>query len=103
MLSFMRAPTRVAVEGLARRFFGSGVPKIAGLHEPKYLDELRPKVGHYELLDLQLRGYDFVVLEKYQSYLHRTMTRLEFQVTDAWSVPCQELDLSTTSTASMQE
>lgn len=72
----------------------SGVPRVAGIHEPQYLDDLKPKVGYYELLNLQLKGYDFAVLEKYQSYLHKTMTRLEFEVTDAWSAPCSELDLS---------
>jgi large subunit ribosomal protein L48 len=65
-----------------------------GLREPPYLEDLKPKVGFYELLDLQLKGYDYVVLEKYQSYVHKTMTRLGFEVTDAWSAPCKELDLS---------
>lgn len=47
----------------------------------------------YKLLDLQIKGYDYVVLEKYQSYLHKTMKKMNFEVTKAWSVPHQELQL----------
>lgn len=64
---------------------------VPDLHEPAYLADLKPKVGFYELLDLQIKGYDFVVLEKYQSYLHKTMTKMSFNVVNAWSVPYQEL------------
>lgn len=66
---------------------------VPDLHEPAYLDDLKPKVGYYDLLNLQIKGYDFVVLEKYQSYLHKTMKKMDFQVVKAWSVPCQELQL----------
>lgn len=67
--------------------------KVPDLHEPAYLADLKPKVGFYDLLNLQLKGYDFVVLEKYQSYLHRTMNKMDFKVIKAWSVPHQELQL----------
>lgn len=63
------------------------------LHEPAYLADLKPKIGYYSLLDVQLKGYDFVVLERYQSYLHKTMKRLEFNVVKTWSAPYQELKL----------
>lgn len=67
--------------------------RIPELHEPYYLEELKPKVGYYKLLNVQLRGYDYVVLEKYQSYLHRTMNKLKFEVVKAWAAPHQELQL----------
>lgn len=53
------------------------------------------KIGRYELLDLQIKGYDFAILEKYQSYLHRTMKRLDIHVTNCWSAPHQELHIET--------
>lgn len=68
-------------------------PDAAKIHEPPYLEGLKPKVGYYELLNLQLKGYDFVVLEKYQSYLHKTMKKMEFNVVKTWSVPHQELEI----------
>lgn len=67
--------------------------KVPDLHEPAYLADLKPKVGYYELLNLQLKGYDFVVLEKYQSYLHKIMKKMNINVVDAWSAPHQELEL----------
>lgn len=48
-------------------------------------------IDSYKLLDLQIKGYDYVVLEKYQSYLHKTMKKMDFEVVKAWSVPHQEL------------
>lgn len=53
------------------------------------------KIDHYDLLDLQLKGYDFAVLEKYQSYLHRTMKKMDIHVTNGWSAPHQELQVET--------
>lgn len=84
---------RFLVNCLTRRYLKAEGQRVLGLHEPQYLEELKPKVGYYELLDLQLFGYDFVTLEKYQSYLHKTMKRLGFEVTDAWSAPYRELTL----------
>lgn len=66
---------------------------VPDLHEPAYLADLKPKVGYYELLNLQLKGYDFVVLEKYQSYLHKMMKRMDIEVVKAWSAPHQELQM----------
>lgn len=68
---------------------------VPDLHEPAYLEDLKPKVGYYELLDLQLKGYDFVVLEKYQSYVHKTMQKMKFNVTKTWSAPHEELQIDT--------
>lgn len=66
---------------------------VPNLHEPAYLEDMKPKVGYYDLLNLQIKGYDFVVLEKYQGYLHKTMKRMDFNVVKAWSAPHQELQL----------
>lgn len=51
----------------------------------------RALVGFYELVNLQLKGYDFVVLEKYQSYLHKTMRKMNINVVNAWSAPHQDI------------
>lgn len=68
--------------------------KVPDLHEPRYLDDLKPKVGYYDLLNLQLRAYDYAILEKYQSFLHKTMTKnLGVEITDAWSLPHQDLNV----------
>lgn len=61
--------------------------------EPAYLEELRPKTGYYDKLNLQLKGYDFTVLEKYQSYLHRVMNGMKFNVINAYSGPHHDIQL----------
>lgn len=86
-------PIKRLISETCSRNSSSNVGKI--LHEPAYLEEMKPKVGYYELLDLQIKGYDFVVLEKYQGYLHKTMKKMDFQVVKAWSAPHQELQLET--------
>lgn len=40
-------------------------------------------------------GYDYAVLEKYQSYIHKRMRKMNFQVVKAWSTPHQELEMET--------
>lgn len=84
---------RLLVNSMARRYLKAEGVRVPGLHEPQYLDELKPKVGYYDLVNVQLTGYDYVVLEKYQSYLHKTMKKLKFEVTNAWATPCKELQL----------
>lgn len=59
--------------------------------DPPYLEELRPKVGFYDLINLQIKGHDYVILEKYQSYLHKRMRKMDIDVVKTWSVPYQEL------------
>lgn len=68
----------------ARQYFAVNV-----LDKPPYLDDMKPKVGYYELLNLSIRGYDFVVLEKYQSYLHKTMRKMDFKIVQTWATPQQ--------------
>lgn len=69
----------------ARQYFAVKV-----LDKPPYLDAMKPKVGYYELLNLSIRGYDYVILEKYQSYLHKTMRKMQFKVVQTWATPQQE-------------
>lgn len=68
---------------------------IPDLHEPSYLKQLKPQVGFYDLLDLEIKGYDYVALERYQSYLHKTMIKMGFIITKAWSSPHQDLIVET--------
>lgn len=85
--------TRFLVNSLARRGYATVGCRVEGIHEPAYLEELKPKVGYYDLINVNLQGYDYVVLEKYQSYLHKTMKKLDMNVTRAWAAPHQELQL----------
>lgn len=56
---------------------------------------MKPKVPLYDTLNIQLRGYDFPVLESYQKYLHNMIKNMDINVEDAWACPAQELQIST--------
>jgi len=56
--------------------------------EPDYLDAagLIPTV--HNRLNIQVKGYDFDVLESYQSYIHNLAENIGIDVGDAWATPC---------------
>lgn len=58
-------------------------PKITPeeLYEPKF--ENKKEYPEYEReLSIRLQGYDFVPLEKYQSYVHNIAKKFNFQVNE---------------------
>ncbi|ERL94513.1 hypothetical protein D910_11790 [Dendroctonus ponderosae] len=65
------------------------------LYEPSYLEEMRPKVPLYDTLNIQLRGYDYPVLESYQKYIHNIIKNMDVNVEDAWAIPAQDFQIST--------
>lgn len=55
---------------------------------------MKPKVPLYDTLNIQLRGYDFPVLESYQKLLHNIARNMDVNVEDAWAIPAQDLQVS---------
>lgn len=47
-----------------------------------YLQELTPKYPVYPCVNLQVKGYDFAILESYQRFLHRTADSLDLDILD---------------------
>ena len=72
----------------------------ASVYEPDYLDvslfsiiimrykyffsfqSLKPKYPQYESLNVQIKGYDYPILESYQRYLHSVAEYLDIDVAD---------------------
>lgn len=50
------------------------------LYEPKFED--KREFPEYELLNVRLQGYDYVPLEKYQSFVHKIAKRFHFTVAE---------------------
>ncbi|CAG9762917.1 unnamed protein product [Ceutorhynchus assimilis] len=65
------------------------------LYEPDYLEGMKSKIPLYDTLNIQLRGYDYPVLESYQKYLHNLIKNMDINVEDCWAVPPQHLHIST--------
>lgn len=56
---------------------------------------LKPKYPEY-VLNFQIKGYDFPVLESYQKYLHRVAMNFEYmdcEVEDSWALPPKVLKI----------
>nr|CAG4643668.1 EOG090X0MUO [Ilyocryptus agilis] len=63
--------------------------------EPEYLDSKEPQVPTYEPLNLQIKSYDYTILENFSSFIHKTAENMDIEVEDVWAVPCQKLSVQT--------
>ncbi|KAG6463953.1 uncharacterized protein LOC115452716 [Manduca sexta] len=61
------------------------------LYEPDYLISMEPDEPVYDCLNLQLKGYDFAVLEACQKQIHRYAEAMGIQVDDCWATPAQQV------------
>uniref|UniRef100_A0A914VV39 Ribosomal protein S10 domain-containing protein n=1 Tax=Plectus sambesii TaxID=2011161 RepID=A0A914VV39_9BILA len=58
-------------------------PAPSDLYEPRI--ESKKIYPEYSKLNLRLRGYDYVILEKYQSFVHKMAKNFGFQVADSFA------------------
>lgn len=58
-----------------------------GVNEPHYLKLLKPQVPFYELLNVQLKGYDHAVLDEFMSFVVRMTRRMKLKVNSKWITP----------------
>ncbi|CAH2108282.1 unnamed protein product [Euphydryas editha] len=61
------------------------------LYEPDYLISMQPDEPVYDCLNLQIKGYDFVLLESCQKELHRYAEIMGIQVEECWATPAQQI------------
>lgn len=61
------------------------------LYEPDYLISMEPDEPVYDCLNLQLKGYDFALLEATQSQIHKYAEVMGIQVDECWATPAQQL------------
>ncbi|XP_030384617.1 39S ribosomal protein L48, mitochondrial [Scaptodrosophila lebanonensis] len=62
----------------------------SSIYEPDYLDSLKPKYPQFESLNVQIKGYDYPILESYQSFLHSVAEYLDIDVLDCYALPPQQ-------------
>lgn len=55
---------------------------------------MKSKLPLYDTLNIQMRGYDFPVLESYQKLVHNIAKNMDVEVEDAWATPAQHLQVS---------
>lgn len=54
----------------------------SSIYEPDYLDMLKPDVPEYEEINVQMKGYDFAVLESFQKLVHTIAENMDIEVSD---------------------
>ncbi|KAG8256148.1 39S ribosomal protein L48, mitochondrial [Homalodisca vitripennis] len=55
--------------------------------DPPYLKSLKPEIPEYGPVNIQMKGYDFALLESYQSFVHRIAKTMEIEVEEGWATP----------------
>jgi len=63
--------------------------------EPDYLDDEANHIPTYPPLNIQIKGYNFDVLEELQSWIHKTAENMGIEVFDTWATPAQNLKVTT--------
>lgn len=58
------------------------VRSYASVYEPSYLDMLQPEIPEYEELNVQIKGYDFAILESFQKFVHTIAENMDLEVSD---------------------
>lgn len=56
---------------------------------------MKSKVPLHDTIDIQMRGFDYTILESYQKLLHRIANNMDINVEDAWAIPAQHLQIAT--------
>ncbi|CAH1407593.1 unnamed protein product [Nezara viridula] len=57
------------------------------IYDPPYLDSLKPKIPLHEPINVQIKGYDFAVLESYQKEINRIARMMDIDISDGWATP----------------
>jgi len=63
--------------------------------EPDYLDSAGPVIPVYPPLNVQVKGYDFDILESFQSLVHNAAENMGVDVDEAWATPPKTYNVST--------
>lgn len=67
--------------------------KNYSLYEPDYLEAAKSKIPLYSMLNVQIKGYVYPVLENYQSFIHKIAEYMEIDVDNGWPLPPQVLKI----------
>jgi len=88
------AKTSLSKAHLASRTFSISASKLKTF-EPDYLDSAVPEIPTYPPLNIQMKSYNFDVLESYQSFVHNTAENMGVDVQETWATPAKSYKVST--------
>ncbi|XP_058975879.1 large ribosomal subunit protein mL48-like [Musca domestica] len=76
---------------VSRKVATTSCVRATDVYEPDYLDSLKPQYPQYPNLNVQIKGYDYPILESYQRYLHNVAEYLDIDVADCYALPPQNM------------
>nr|CAG4645986.1 EOG090X0MUO [Lynceus sp. MCZ IZ 141354] len=62
--------------------------------EPDYLDRKGPQIATYETLSVEIKGFEFPVLESFSSFIHKTAEHMGLDVESCWATPKKCIDVT---------
>ncbi|XP_070166223.1 large ribosomal subunit protein mL48 [Polyergus mexicanus] len=63
------------------------------LYEPDYLETGKSKFPLLPVIDIQIKGYNYSVLECYQTFMDKLADSMQIDVDNSWALPPQELKI----------
>ncbi|XP_060829252.1 large ribosomal subunit protein mL48 isoform X1 [Bombus pascuorum] len=64
--------------------------RLYGIYEPPYLKQKEFAIPICPVLNIQIRGYDYPVLESYQSFVHKIANIFNFTIDQSFPLPHKE-------------
>ena len=80
--------------GKSKLLFSTSTPH-GGIFEPDYLYSSGPVIPTYPPFNIQIKGYNFSVLESLQSYIHNLAENMGIDVETAWATPAKTFQMTT--------
>ncbi|XP_029663100.1 uncharacterized protein LOC115235438 [Formica exsecta] len=71
------------------------------LYEPDYLETGKSKFPLLPMINIQIKGYDYSVLECYQTFMDKLADSMQIDVDNSWALPPQELKIQKYKTGTM--
>lgn len=63
-------------------------------YDPPYINKESP-FPNYELLNINVKGYDYTVLDRFYKYIERLCSSFEVSVVEAYAMPCRSFKIKT--------
>ncbi|KAK1130174.1 hypothetical protein K0M31_018314 [Melipona bicolor] len=67
--------------------------RLYGIYEPPYIKAKEFEIPLYPVLNIQLRGYKYPVIESYQSFIHKIVEVFDFTINDSIPFPHREFKI----------
>lgn len=88
------AKTSLPRAHLVSRTFSISASKFKTF-EPDYLDSSVPEIPTYPPINIQMKSYNFDILESYQSFVNKTAENMGVDVPETWATPAKSHKVST--------